>query len=187
MSGGEQDHPVPVPSDHLLAERMKAGDQEALRLVMERHGGMVVRTAFLLLRDRHWAEDVSQEVFITAYRGISQLQDNGSLKPWLVRIAMNECRQRMRRAAWKRLIFRDKGWDEGPGVTPGPEVSAEAMSLAADIQTLPYKYREVVVLYYYHDLTVVSISEQLREKTGTVKSKLARARAMLRNKLQEEE
>ncbi|MFS0723322.1 sigma-70 family RNA polymerase sigma factor [Paenibacillus sp. 1P07SE] len=186
MNDARESRGSTLPTDRELAARLLQGEQEALRLVMERYGSMIIRTAFLLLRDRHWAEDVSQEVFIALYRRISQLHDHGSLRPWLVRITINECRQRMRRAAWTRLIFLDKGWDERTASTPGPEESAEAISLAAVIQTLPYKYREVIVLYYYHDLTVDAISGQLQEKSSTVKSKLARARAMLKHKLQEE-
>ena len=173
--------------DQLLADRMKAGDQEALRLTMERYGGLILRTAFLLLRDRHWAEDVSQEVFIRAFRSIDQLHNRAALRPWLTRITINECRQRMRMAAWKRLVFGEQAMPEQPSKLPGPEASATELTLAADIQSLPYKYREVVVLHYYHDLSIEAICGQLREKPGTIKSRLARARAMLKHKLEGEE
>lgn len=88
-----------------MAEQLKKKEPEALRRVMERYGNDVLRTAALLLKDAHLAEDIAQETFLTAYERAGQYRGEGSLRGWLLQIAVNLCRARMRRASWKRLLL----------------------------------------------------------------------------------
>lgn len=90
--------------------RLRGGDREALRSLMDAYGNDVMRTAVLLLGDRHGAEDISQEVFWTVFRRIHQKSENGSLRAWIMKITVNLCRAQMRKASWKRLFFRDQPW-----------------------------------------------------------------------------
>lgn len=153
---------------------------------MRLHGDKVLRTAFLLLRDRHWAEDIYQETFLVAYRKRHQLLDPARVSGWLLKIAVNLCRQKMRTSAWRRLVFRDQINENIPSSSPDPEAHVTS-SLTAEVHRLPYKYREVITLFYYHSLTIPEICDLLREAEGTIKSRLARARTKLRDMLSEED
>jgi len=175
-------------------EQLKRGDEAALAWLMERYGNDVVRTASLLLKDRHLAEDVSQETFLTAFRKADQYRGDGSLKGWLLRIAINLCRSRMRRASWQRLFLRERmdlvqdadDWPESSGSEePGSANWLNKMTLREEIVRLPMLYREVIVLYYFHEMQIAEIADVLQESEGTVKSKLHRARKKLKQQLEE--
>lgn len=170
-----------------LARRLRRGEHLALADAMERFGDDIYRTAYLLLGDHHLAEDVSQDTFLTAYRKISQYDGRGAFGGWLRSIAVNHCRSRMRRASWKRLLLRRQDNTETASADPGPEEISVRRSLAGEISQLPYPYREVIVLHYYHDLTVKEIAERLGQSEGTVKSRLSRARQRLKVLLDREE
>lgn len=165
--------------------QLRKGEGSALKQLMDSYGNDIYRVAVLLLKDRHWAEDISQEAFLAAYQNISQFNGSGSLRGWLLQITINLCRSKMRRASWKRLIFRDIADYELRSAEPGPERTAEELSLMSEIQQLPYKYREAIVLHYYQALSVKEIGTVLSENEGTVKSKLSRGRKLLKAKLEE--
>ncbi len=165
--------------------QLRKGQSSALKQLMDNHGDHIYRTATLLLKDSHLAEDISQEVFLVAYQKIHQYRGEGSLRGWLLQITVNLCRSKMRRASWKRLIFREIADHELPSREAGTEQSAMKLSLRSYIQQLPYKYREVIALHYYQDLTVQEIGNVLGESAGTIKSKLSRGRSLLREKLVE--
>ncbi|MFF2092661.1 RNA polymerase sigma factor [Paenibacillus sp. NPDC058174] len=161
--------------------RLRGGDGSALRQLMERYGDDVLRTAALLLRDRHLAEDVSQDVFVDAYRKINQLKTDRSLRAWLITMTVNRCRERMRRASWKRLLFRERLEEEaGASSGPGSEGWAVSATIQSAIMGLPFRYREVIVLHYYQDMTIADIAATLHEPEGTIKSKLQRGRKLLK-------
>jgi RNA polymerase sigma factor, sigma-70 family len=191
-----------------MAEQLKKKEPEALRRVMERYGNDVLRTAALLLKDAHLAEDIAQETFLTAYERANQYRGEGSLRGWLLQIAVNLCRARMRRASWKRLLLLGAMVDAPPprrqhrretdaGTTPAAATSsggfeapgsdrwADSVSLRKELERLPLPYREVTVLHYYQELQVKEIAAVLKEPEGTVKSKLLRARKRLKKQLEE--
>jgi RNA polymerase sigma-70 factor (ECF subfamily) len=168
------------------AEKIRQGDRQAFAALMERYGDDIYRTAYLLLRDAHHAEDAAQDTFLTAYEKIGQFRGEGSLKSWLVKIAVNHCRRRMRRASWKKLLFRDILENEAVSPQNLAEEAGMRLSLARLIQRLPYKYREVIVLCYYQEMSVEEMAEHLGEKPGTVKSKLHRGRQLLKRAMREE-
>lgn len=173
-------------------ERLRKGDSSALEWLMEYYGNDIMRTSALLLKDYHLAEDVSQEVFITAFQKINQYRGDGSLRGWLLQVTVNRCRSKMRLASWKRLLFR-----EAPGVEitagaymnnhrdAGSDSWALTLSLRETIEAMPLKYREVIVLYYYQELTIIEIAHVLGEPESTIKSKLVRGRNLLRQQLEE--
>jgi RNA polymerase sigma-70 factor, ECF subfamily len=155
-------------------------DAQILQDWMDLYGDVVLRTATLLLRDGHLAEDVSQEVFLLAYQKQHQLVDKSKVRSWLLRITVNLCHSHRRSSAWKRLMFTD--WLEGlrgfiEHSVPGPEETVPLHISVVDlIDQLSYADREVLVLFYYHSLSLDDISHVLNEPLGTVKSRLSRAR-----------
>lgn len=182
-----------MSAEQRAIERLIGGDGSALKWLMEQYGNDILRTAALLLKDHHLAEDVSQEVFITAFQKIKQYRGDGSLRGWLLQMTINRCRSKMRLASWKRLLFRAETGEEmsvhnmmfKAPTDAGVEQWLLASSLRESIEVMPFKYREVIVLYYYQELTIKEIAQVLGEPESTIKSKLARGRRQLRQQLEE--
>jgi len=182
-----------MSAEQQAIDRLKSGDGSALKWLMEQYGTDILRTAALLLKDHHLAEDVSQEVFITAYQKIKQYRGDGSLRGWLLQMTINRCRSKMRLASWKRLLFREATGDEMSAHSimfkspqaEGIEQWLLTSSLRESIEAMPFKYREVIVLYYYQELTIKEIAQVLGEPENTIKSKLLRGRRQLRDQLEE--
>lgn len=183
-----------VGLDHAaeLVRRLNEREEEALRTLMSRYGDDLLRTAWLLLKDRQAAEEAVMDTFVQAYRHIDQLKDPEKLGGWLLRIAINRCRMRLRTWSWRRLIpFADVERLPDESSDPGPEerllADCRAARLSDAILKLGYKYREAIVLHYFNGWKVADIAAQLGCSDNTVKSRLARGRAMLRELLEEDE
>lgn len=184
-----------MSAEQQAIERLKCGDGSALKWLMEQYGDDILRTAVLLLKDYHMAEDVSQEVFITAFQKIKQYRGEGSLRGWLLKVTINLCRSKMRLVSWKRLLFREATVEETRAHShlynsaPNAEIENWLInqSLRESIEAMPFKYREVIVLYYYQELTIKEIAQVLAEPESTIKSKLLRGRRLLRHQLEEGE
>lgn len=166
-------------------ERLRGGDREALRSLMDAYGDDVMRTAVLLLGDRHGAEDISQEVFWTVFRRIHQKSESGSLRAWMMKITVNLCRTQMRKASWKRMFVREQPWRDEISSIGTTEAVALRLTLRDCIWKLSYPDREVIVLHYYQDWAIADISAVLGQPEGTVKSRLSRARSKLERILKE--
>ena len=155
-------------------------DEAFVRLV-EEHQASLLRTCYLCLGDRSLAEDAVQETFVKAYRSMASFRGECSQHTWLVKIAMNVCRD-LRRTAWFRLTDRR--------VTPDmlPERAAAASSrdveLTEAVLHLPVRLRETVLMYYYHGMTVMEIAGALGVTQSSVSGRLQRARHKLRDALE---
>lgn len=168
--------------------------EAALEHLMQEYGTKVLHLAFYHLKDRHLAEDVAQEVFIKAYKHWDNFRGESSAYTWLYKITVNLCRDKARSAWWRRLLPSE---DPRAGASPDaelmshPEESPEDAALKNDrrdalmqqVMKLPDAYREVVVLFYYQDLSTVEIAEITGQNENTIKTRLFRARAMLKDLL----
>lgn len=167
----------------------------ALEQLMVEYGTKVLHLAFYYLKDRQLAEDVAQEVFIKAYRNWDSFRGDSSPYTWLYKITMNLCRDKARSSWWRKMLPSEDprttagstGFDS-PG---GPEEQPEEAALKADqreaimkhVMKLPDAYREVIILYYYNDLSAVEIAEVLGQNENTIKTRLFRGRNMLKEVL----
>ena len=135
----------------------------------------------VMLKDVHLADDAVQETFIKAYRALNAFRKESSEKTWLTRIAVNTCRDMMR-SRWVMHINRSVN------IADLPEESAESdtedTELMDTVLRLPLKQREVVLLYYYQDLTMQEISETLQITVSNVSRRLENARKALRKQLE---
>ncbi|RUS47420.1 sigma-70 family RNA polymerase sigma factor [Cohnella sp. AR92] len=170
---------------------LREKDEAALRALMERYGNQLMRTAYLLVKDKQAAEEAVMDTFIQAYRKIGQLRDPDRLESWLLRIVVNRCRMRMRTWSWSRILPfpRVEQWivEEEPGPE---ELLIDAWrneKLSEALLKLDYNYREALVLYYYNGLTVAEIAEQTSSNENTVKARLKRGRAKLKRMLEKQE
>ncbi|TFD94375.1 sigma-70 family RNA polymerase sigma factor [Jeotgalibacillus sp. R-1-5s-1] len=154
--------------------------------VMDGYGEYLIRLAFLYVKDWSAAEDMVQEVFITYYQKSSQFENRSSLKTYLAKITVNKCHDHLRSwknkrsmlsVSMKHLLSADKS----------PEESFEHREteneLALCVLALPVKYREVIILYYYQELSITEMSGVLSCSDNTVKTRLRRAKKILQTKL----
>lgn len=144
-----------------------------------RYGPAVFRLAYARTGSRADAEDVMQEVFLRLLRARPEFSSEEHAKAWLLHVAAN-CANDLFRAPWRR---REEPLAEGLSAPEEPERGGVVEAVLA----LPPKYRAAVHLYYYEELSVEEIAEILGRRPGTVKSRLSRARALLRRYLMEEE
>ena len=173
-----------VPKDNRNDNTADA--EEQTRRLMDRYGNDVLRTAFMILKDRHRAEDAFQEVFIKVFRKYGSFKGDSSEKTWLTSITINVCRDMLRSSWLKRVIpteFTASQKGGGSDVEERFIRKDENRMIFEAVMSLPEVFREAVVLYYYNGCDTAEIGRMLGTKDGTVRSRLHRARELLRTKL----
>jgi RNA polymerase sigma-70 factor (ECF subfamily) len=177
-------------TDEELVRLAQDGDPDAFDEIVERHKGAVFRAALSALRNREDAEDVTQETFITAFRKLDTFRGESQLRTWLSRIAWNRSMDQRRRGRFRSFLHLDEPEAvELPSLEADPERSTLASSTHArvrrEIDRLPEKLRDTLLLAATGDLDYASIGEMLGVREGTVKSRVFEARAMVRQALAE--
>jgi len=179
--------PVPLPAavDDELVRRCQAGDREPFRQLVERYGDLVFGTALQMTRDRSLAEDLTQDAFVHAWRGIGGFRLGSPLRPWLLRILHNRIVSHRRRRLLDLLPLpsAERARDHQPGPEAVVEIAEERSRLRVALATLSGDHRRIVVLRYYSELSVPEIAQATGLPDGTVKSKLHRALRRLRETL----
>ncbi|CAH1196635.1 RNA polymerase sigma factor YlaC [Paenibacillus auburnensis] len=160
-----------------------------LREMMETYGSDVWHYAFFLTRSREQANDISQEVFLKAYRSIGKYRGNASLKTWLLTITRNTAFSWRRSSFWRRFAPLGNEQDMRQAMSAEKEaISNQYVSRIWElIMELPDKHREVLVLEIQQGLSTTEMALLLGVAEGTVKSRLSRARDKVRKALEEEE
>lgn len=162
----------------LLADKSMEADVERM---MAEHADSILRMCFVYLRDIHLAEDAMQETFIKAYRAYDGFQGRSLERTWLTRIAINVCRD-FSRSSWFRIVDRRVSLDN--------LLEAESLPLEQDdtlitgVMHLPKKYREVILLYYYGNLTALEAADALRIAPSTVYAHIKKAQKILKTELE---
>lgn len=183
-------HP-PADADDLAAIRASlAGDEGAFRGLLEKYGDSIFNLARRLTGSAEDAEDLAQETFLRAYTRLGDFRVGARFHPWLYTIALNLCRNHLRRRAVLRWVPLGSGRGEGPqgpvdrpASSPDPEqalLEQEAEGrLRKAVAALPLKYREVFLLRQAQGLTYDEIVEATGLPLGTVEVRLHRARRRL--------
>lgn len=184
--------------DRRVVEEALSGDPGFEKLV-KLHERMVYRVAFRFLNNETDASDVTQEVFIRVHRALPKFRGDSSLSTWIYAItsnlSRNAIRSRKNREKVQVLAPGEKEgqtpfWDrvaDNRGVLASRNAESGDLneSIQQALQTLPADYREAVILRDLEDLDYQEIAQVLETGVGTVKSRIARGRAMLREKLKE--
>lgn len=150
-----------------------------------RYADDVLRVSYFYLGDREKAEDVMQEVFLRVMDKQPVLRE-GSEKSWLLKVALNICRDQWRSSWAKRVILGSKRLDIIPA-DDELEDRTEKEALMQAVHSLPADVREVFLLFYYQRYTIEAIAKILDVQAGTVSSRLSRGRKKLKVLLEEGE
>lgn len=147
------------------------------------YGDSILRMCYVYLKDYHLAEDVTQETFIQVYNNYESFQQQSSIKTWIIRIAINLCKNQMR-TKWFSVMREE----EFPILSYAEDYDGiiDREQLITEIGNLRPKYREVVLLFYYQELSIREIAELLDKKESTIKVRLKRAREQLKQALKED-
>jgi RNA polymerase sigma-70 factor (ECF subfamily) len=191
-----------VAIDRLLVDRFKAGDQEAFNEMVSRYWDRIYAMVNQLLRNTQDAEEVTQDAFIRAHRGLDKFRGDSSFSTWLYQIATNLARNRYW-YWWRRKRDRSVSFDQPltaesetslaeifPSDVESPLDATATQEfvdrVAACMETLNEKHREILTLRNVQNLAYEEIATILGISVGTVKSRIARARESLRAKLGDE-
>ncbi len=181
-------------NEETLIHQAQEGDIVAFNRLVVQHQELVFNVAYRIMGDPAVAEDVAQETFITAYQSLKSFR-GGSFKSWLIRVATNRCYDELRRRKRRPQTSLDEIMDENESFAflrspnEGPEAHRQRVELALVIEHclkgLPDDQRIVTVLGDVEGYDYQEIANITRASLGTVKSRLSRARAKLRDCLQQ--
>ena len=153
------------------------------------YGDDVLRVAYLYVKDKHKAEDIFQEVFIKVFKKYDTFKGNSSEKTWIMKIAVNVCKDYFK-SFWIKRVFLNSDREEDretyneeykdESLEDGIIKSIESRELLNEVMNLPIKYKEVIILYYYQQFSSKEISEMLKLPEGTIRTRLFRARELLK-------
>lgn len=168
-------------AESLLIKNLKKGREDAYRQLVEEYGNKLLKTCYLILRDREEAEDVVQETFIRVFSKIDTFKEKSGLYTWIYAIALNLSRDKMR-VRQDMLELKDELIGNND-LEAQVEMNIDKELLKKEIFEMNSLYREVLVLFYFEELSIKEISNLLNEREGTIKSKLFRGRNILKESL----
>jgi RNA polymerase sigma-70 factor, ECF subfamily len=175
---------VSAADDRADVERVLAGDIAAFEGIVRRWQRPLVNMAYRFCRDRGRAEEMAQEAFLRAYRKLSHWRSDAPFSAWLFALAANLYRSELRRIPMRTVPLegvaepsdpRNRSWQI--------EVEEREAAVRQAVSLLPPKYRDAVILYYFQGQDVSAAAKSLGMTEGTLKSRLFRARELLRGKL----
>ena len=155
----------------------QSGGMAYFEELYERYATDVLRVCYFYLGDRQKAEDVCQDVFVRLITTSPQLQE-GREKAWLLKVALNRCRDLWRGAWLKRVVLGSPAFE----LVPAPDEIdslAEKQEIMQAINQLPATFKEVILLHYYQGYGISEIAEMMELPEGTISSRLSRGRKKL--------
>ncbi len=158
-------------------------NEQAFIALVENYQHSLLRISYFYLKDRTLAEDAVQETFIKAYKNLPLFRGECSEKTWLTHILINTCRD-MNRSAWLTHLNRQVQPEDVKAAVSPPQEENTALSDA--LWHLPRKYREVILLYYYQDMSMQEIAQALHTSVSTVSRRIRTACSRLYSDMRKE-
>lgn len=177
--------------------------KQRLEQWMQEYGTDLLRMNFMYVKDLHIAEDITQETFIKAYCQWEKYRGEASEKTWLTRIAINLCKDVLRRQ-WKKKLNETIDFESAVTTINAQEAKSQCsggmfseqttveeqfvaeernLELMKAVQQLSPKNKEIIILYYYQELSMKEIGQALKVPQGTIAGRLRRARMQLKKNL----
>ncbi|MFS0821538.1 sigma-70 family RNA polymerase sigma factor [Bacillus sp. 1P02SD] len=165
-------------------------NEELVNQLFDMYANDLKRIAFMYVNDLSQCEDIIQDVFISCYKNLATFRKEAQYKTWLIRITINKCKDYQRKWSFRNLIYK-------PLMEPfihSKEKAAEDMyvksvesnQILEAISQLPAIYKDILILFYYQDLSINEISQITNVKVNTVKARLARGKQQLKQRLLKE-
>lgn len=177
--------PHPQKSDDSLIVLFQNGEKDVFRFLVERYQEKVRNIIFSIFNDSDLVDDISQEVFIKVYQALPKFRFESSFYTWVYRIAVNKCRDELRKKKVKRF-FSFQSFEQTTNIkienlhsTTFDDENIRGV-IEESLKKLPEKFRMPIILKDLDGLSYDEIAEVLECEVGTVKSRLSRGRAMLK-------
>jgi RNA polymerase sigma-70 factor (ECF subfamily) len=169
--------------DRADVARVLAGDLSAFENIVQRWQGPLVNMAWRYCRDRGRAEEMAQEALVRAWRGLAQWRGEAAFSTWLFSVAANVYRNELKKVPTVTVAMEDVA---EPGHAAGQEDALMRQrrdeTVRRAVLALPLRYREPLVLFYFHEMDVGAAARTLGMPEGTLKARLARGRELLRKR-----
>jgi RNA polymerase sigma-70 factor (ECF subfamily) len=188
----EQGETNATSEQYILVARALRGDRDAFNDIVDQYSGLMLRTAYMVVKDRDIAEDAVQDALIQAWQHLPSLREARALRSWLMRIVVNQCISFKRRLARSTefirqsvaeqetdLVYQVTGYYEG--------YQERNWDLAHAIEHLPAKQQTVIALHYYQGMTLPEMSLTLQVSENTLKKRIQAALRNLRQVLRSAE
>ncbi|MCA1057632.1 sigma-70 family RNA polymerase sigma factor [Rossellomorea aquimaris] len=160
-------------------------EERSISSLVTQYGEDVKRLIYSYVKNWSAAEDLVQEVFITVFQKVDTLEKEDSVKAWIFSIAANKSKDYLRSWHYRKLLFTNtlsaKTNKESPEALLLQKQQKTVLSEA--VFALPVKYREVIIFFYYQEMRIEEISTILGINSSTIRTRLARARDLLNQKL----
>ncbi|OPA73353.1 RNA polymerase sigma factor SigW [Paenibacillus selenitireducens] len=178
-----------------LALLARKGDQRAFAELVELYKDKIFHLAYRMLNNRHEAEDVVQDTFLRVYKNLERYDENQKFSTWIYRIGTNLCIDRLRKRKPTYSLdaeMNDQEGIDGYAMIPSEDRTPETEYMLSETQqmirqaidSLPAKYKTVMVLRYMQELSLQEISDVLDMPVTTIKTRVHRGREFLRKKLE---
>ncbi|CAM4015962.1 RNA polymerase sigma factor SigW [Cohnella lubricantis] len=183
------------PIETRLARLARKGDQRAFAEIVDLYKDKLYHLAYRMMNNRQEAEDIVQECFLRVYKHLDRYDENQKFSTWIYRIATNLCIDRLRKRKPTYSLDAESSEHEGLdgyAMMPSDDRTPESEMLLSEtqriireaIETLPPKYKSVIVLRYLQDMSLQEISEVMGMPVTTVKTRVHRGREYMRKKLE---
>ncbi|MDX8342254.1 sigma-70 family RNA polymerase sigma factor [Rossellomorea sp. YZS02] len=160
-------------------------EDRSIRSLLSQYGEDVKRLIYSYVKSWSAAEDLVQEVFITVFQKVDTLEKEASVKAWIFSIAANKSKDYLRSWHYRKLLFTNTFSTKTNKESPEDLLIQQQQKtvLSEAVFALPVKYREVIIFFYYQELRIEEISTILGINSSTIRTRLARARDLLNQKL----
>ena len=171
-----------------LVDKALQGDADAFGAIVDQYNALMMRTALMIIGDRDIAADAVQDALIQAWQHLPGLREAGALRPWLMRIVVNQCisykRKVARTAAFVRQTLADQSSQLAAEIADDHKGRLERdWDLAETVKKLPPKQQAVIMLHYYQGMTLPSMAQTLNISENTLKKRIQAALHNLRQVL----
>jgi RNA polymerase sigma-70 factor (ECF subfamily) len=172
-------------SDDILITLFQSGEKGVFRFLVERHRERVRNLIYSIFNDASLVDDIAQDVFVRAYEALPKFRFESSFYTWLYRITVNKSRDEMRKKKMRKFFSLHAMLDASNAelqskISVLPEDNSAQELVARGLQQLPERFRVPIILKDIDGMTYEEMAEIMQCEIGTVKSRLSRARTMLR-------
>ena len=172
--------------DEADVDKVLAGDVNAFERIVRRWQRPIVNLAYRFCRDSARAEEMAQEAFLRAYRGLRSWRKDAAFSTWLFALATNLYSSEVQRVPLKLVSLEDVVHSSETGtVDLNADDNLRDDAIRRSVLALPSKYRDAVILFYFHEMDLPAAAQSLGIPVGTLKARLFRGRELLRARLQD--